>query len=120
MATVHGVAKSRTRLSDFFFFFNGIGLGGEVGSLVMGGAELLGQVSSRGPPGPLKPEVTWREEGHTKGDGFFRYLLNAFCPPEDRRLEQLPDLPLPPHTAGSPSVGTKVSGQCGLWYILFV
>ena len=35
----------------FFFFFNGIGLGGEVGSLVMGGAELLGQVSSRGPPG---------------------------------------------------------------------
>ena len=71
-----------------------------MGCVVMGGAELLGQVSNRGPPGPLKPEVTWREEGHAKGDGFFRYLLNAFCTPED--------LPLPPHTAGFPSVGNQV------------
>ena len=78
----------------------------------MGGAELLGQVSNRGPPGPLKPEVIWREEGHAKGDGFFRYLLNefvefAFCTPEDRRVEQLPDFPLPPHTASFPSVGNQ-------------
>lgn len=74
---------------------------------MMGGAELLGQVSDRGPPGPLKPEVTWRKEGRTKEDGFFRYLLNAFCTPEDRRVEQLPHLPLPPHTASFPSVGNQ-------------
>lgn len=73
----------------------------------MGGAELLGQVSDRGPPSPLKPEVTWREEGHTKEDGFFRYLLNTFCTPEDRRVEQLPHLPLCPHTASFPSVGNQ-------------
>ena len=86
----------------------------------MGGAELLGQVSDRGPPGPLKPEVTWREEGRTKEDGFFRYLLNALCTPEDRRVEQLPHLPLPPHTAVSLLQETKVSGQCCLLCILFI
>lgn len=45
----------------------------------MGGAELLGQVSSRGPPGPLKPEVTWRGRAH-KGDGL-QILVECFLSP---------------------------------------
>lgn len=85
----------------------------------MGVVEPLWQGANRGHPGPLQPEVARREEGHTEGDAFFRYLLNAYCTPEGRREKLLPHLLLPSHTANFPSVGNQsfrpvLSVQCTL------